>query len=180
MMTIRTLRGSLSRAPGRAVLTAALTLLLAGCQSAPVKPPAEQIDSLLTACSATFDYQPDAVEAGLGPHDLAPREREWRQCVYQSVEREMLPSVLLADRLRELVAGDRAMTDEIAAGTLTRDARREQNLARLDAFFRDEKAARQEQLARMQTTMEQDARRMRELNRSELALRRSFTPIRRP
>lgn len=168
-----------SRPFARPLAVAALlggVALLAGCQSAPVKPPAEQLDAQLATCSGQYDYRAGAMEASLGPHELAPDERAWRACVYQAVETNVMPNMNLRDRVQEVIDADRTMTDEIAAGTLTRAERRARVDKLLTALFNDEELSRREQAARMEQTMEADRDRMRDMRRQEDVMRRRMSP----
>lgn len=168
-----------SRSFARPLAAAALLVgfpLLAGCQSAPVKPPAEQLDAQLASCSSEYDYRAGAMEANLGPHELAPEERAWRACVYTAVETNVKPNMDLPDRVQEVIDADRTMTDEVAAGTLTRAERRARVDKLLTALFNDEELARRDQAARMEQTMEADRDRMRDMRRQEDVMRRRMSP----
>lgn len=76
--------------------------------------------------------------ATIGENELAPGERQWRSCAYDGLRSIMMPISAYPELYAQLIAEDQAMTDGIAAGTVTRSARQ----ARLDAL-RSEIASRE-------------------------------------
>ena len=159
-----------------ALLLVGACVLLSGCQSAPVKPPAEQLDEQFAACSTQYAYQAGEMESSLGPHELAPEERAWRDCVYKAVETSVVPRMNLGDRVKEIIAADRTMTNEIEAGTLTRAERSDRIDKMLTALFNDEELARRDQAARVDAMMSADLDRMRDMRRQEDMMRRRMSP----
>jgi len=119
---------------GLAILSACAT-----SQEAPAPYNPSQIEpaiaARMTECTATYGYDPDApiVEEAA----LAPGEREWRACVYEAIQTEIIPVTRAPDAYRQLIAEDTAMTEAVAEGRLTRDARR----ARLDQLAAEIRAA---------------------------------------
>jgi hypothetical protein len=53
----------------------------------------QQLDAYLDQCTARYGYDPDAV-SGLGPYSLGVGERGWRECVYEGVEKFLIPKTL--------------------------------------------------------------------------------------
>ena len=118
-----------------------LPVLAACVQSTPVgsttgAPGIRQaIGQAMTDCTAAHGFDPDIVTVDDG--SLAPGEREWRACVYAAIEARVIPQTPVPAAYRELIAEDRTMTDAIAAGSLTRSARR----ARLEDLADDIRSA---------------------------------------
>jgi hypothetical protein len=81
-----------------------------------------QLDDHMTECTKRYGYDP---EAGfkLGSNVLGPGEREWRDCVYQGIEKYLIPRTLSPDVYRRATAEDRKMTEAIATGEMTRAQR---------------------------------------------------------
>ena len=111
---------------GLGLVALALALALAACTSAPAPTDTsirERFKAYLDQCTAQYGYNPDAVR-GVGEHELAPNERAWRECAYQGVKMILIPNSSVPDLYRILIAEDRTMTNQISAGTLTRQERR--------------------------------------------------------
>lgn len=89
----------------------------------------------MSSCTETHGFDPST--ATVDEHALAPGEKPWRECVYQGIEEYIVAYSLVPQLYKQIVAEDRAMTDQIAQGTLTRSARR----ARLDALIGEIRSA---------------------------------------
>jgi hypothetical protein len=81
-----------------------------------------QLDDHMTECTKRYGYDPEA-GAKLGSNVLGPGEREWRDCVYQGIEKYLIPRTLGPDVYRRAIAEDRKMTEAIATGEMTRAQR---------------------------------------------------------
>lgn len=79
------------------------------------------IEAGMKSCSERIGYDPDAP---IGEMTLAEDERPWRACVYEVIEEKILPTTRIPDRYKALIAEDKAMTDAIQEGLLTRSQRR--------------------------------------------------------
>ena len=78
--------------------------------------------------------------SGVGPHVLGAGEREWRECVYQGVEKYLIPNTRTPEAYRKAIAEDREMTPSIAAGKITRAHRRARVQDLLEEIDRIEEA----------------------------------------
>ena len=155
----------------RCLVLLALASLVSGCatsESGSTKVLAA-LDDDLKACTARHGYDP-AQTASLGAHELAASERAWRACVYQGVEAHVIPKAFAPDAYRKLIARDRELTDQVAAGKITRADRG----AALNAAF--EEASRDEQAAITQA-MSDPVRRQDEEMRAREMRRRLMSPL---
>ncbi len=116
----------------------ALCLLVIGCAaeraSSPNMPRAVSRAALeihMHGCTATHGYDWKATD-GIGDRELAPGEREWRQCVYRGVEDILIPHTTFPGLYRQIIDEDRRMTEKIGRGEMTRSERR----ARLDQLLK--------------------------------------------
>lgn len=80
------------------------------------------IEQAMADCTAAHGYDPDTI--AVDENALAPGEREWRRCVYAAIESRVIPQTPVPEAYRSLIAEDRTMTEAVAAGALTRSARR--------------------------------------------------------
>lgn len=102
----------------------------------------EQFEKHLEGCSST--HQTDPRTAAAGENELAPREQEWRACAYDGVRTILMPASVDPRMLASLIEEDKAMTEKIAQGQMTRSERK----ARLDEI-RGEIATKERQAARI-------------------------------
>jgi hypothetical protein len=148
-------------------------LLVAGCAtSTPESGSARvlaSIDDDLKACTARHGYDP-AKTGSLGPHELATGERAWRTCVYQGVEAHVIPQAFAPDAYRRLIARDRELTEQVAAGKITRADR---GAALTTAF---EEVSREEQAAAAQVMSDPVRRQDAEMRAREMR-RRMISPL---
>jgi hypothetical protein len=112
------------------VLGALLALILGACASGTGTSAEERFAAHLDECTARYGFDPDAT-AAVGDRELAPNEREWRACAYAGVDTILIPNSSVPDAYRRLVDEDRVLTEAVAAGTITRQERRE----RIDQLF---------------------------------------------
>ncbi|MBI4522292.1 MAG: hypothetical protein HY695_00595 [Deltaproteobacteria bacterium] len=99
----------------------------------------KQLDDHLNRCTETHGYNPETA-SNLGPHALGAGEREWRECVYQGIEKHVIPKALAPEAYRRVIAEDRDMTERVASGRMTRAERRTRMLALLEEIERREEA----------------------------------------
>jgi hypothetical protein len=120
----------------------ALALLVTGCATS--GPGSARglapLDESMKACTARHGYDP-AQAGALGPHELAASERAWRACVYAGVEAHVIPQAFAPDAYRRLIARDRELSDQVAAGKITRAYRGRALSAAFEEVDRDEQAA---------------------------------------
>lgn len=149
--------------------TVVLSFMIAACGT--TSPPSDmarpgetatarrQLEDHMAECTRRHGYDPEA-GAKLGPHVLGPGEREWRGCVYQAIEKYMIPRTLSPDVYRRLIAQDRKMTDAVAKGEMARaerQARVRQMIEEIDRVEEANRAKPQGQtLDRLETEMRQD------------------------
>jgi hypothetical protein len=118
-----------------------------------------QLDDHMAECTKRYGYDPDA-GSKLGANILGPGEREWRGCVYQGIEKYLIPRTLSPDIYRRAIADDRKMTEAIAKGEMTRaqrQARVQQILEEIDRVEEGNRA--KHEVDRLEMEMRQDMRR---------------------
>jgi hypothetical protein len=118
-----------------------------------------QLDDYMAQCTKRYGYDPEAA-SNLGPNVLGTGEREWRECVYDGIEKYLIPRTLSPDVYRQAIAEDRKMTDAITKGEMTRaerQARIQQLLNQIDKLEGANQAKLQ--MDRLETEMLQDMRR---------------------
>ncbi|MGH7796931.1 MAG: hypothetical protein ACREQ2_18865 [Candidatus Binatia bacterium] len=118
-----------------------------------------RLDDHMAQCTKRYGYDPEA-GSKLGSNVLGPGEREWRGCVYQGIEKYLIPSTLSPDVYRRAIAEDRKMTEAIAKGEMTRAQRQARVQQMLEEIDRVEEANRaKHEVDRLETEMRQDMRR---------------------
>ncbi len=103
--------------------------------------------------------------ASLGPNQLGSGEQPWRACVYQGIEAHIIPKAFAPEAYRRAIATDRAMTERVAAGQMTRAERR----PGIQALFKDIDREEQAIAARLRTNeirRHEETARMRDLRRT--------------
>jgi hypothetical protein len=119
----------------------------------------------MAECTKRYGYDPET-GSKLGSNVLGPGEREWRGCVYEGIEKYLIPRTLSPEVYRRAIAEDRNMTDAIAKGEMTRAQRQARFQQMLDEIDRIEAANRAKQdIDRMEMEMRQDM------------MRRSLSPL---
>ena len=117
-----------------------------------------QLDDYMAQCTKRYGYDPEAASK-LGPNVLGPGEREWRQCVYQGIEKYLIPKTLSPDVYRRAVAEDRKMTEAVANGGMTRAQRQARVQQLLEEINRIEEENRNKlQMDRLEMEVRQDMR----------------------
>lgn len=151
-----------------AIATVALAVVTAAC-SAPsasrdiagtreIVTARRQLDDYMAQCTKRYGYDPEAASK-LGPNVLGPGEREWRQCVYQGIEKYLIPKTLSPDVYRRAVAEDRKMTEAVANGEMTRAQRQARVQQLLEEINRIEEENRNKlQMDRLEMEVRQDMR----------------------
>lgn len=76
----------------------------------------------MASCTEAHGFDPST--ADVDEHTLAPGEQPWRECVYQGIDNYIIGYSTVPLLYKQIVAEDRAMTEQIALGELTRTARR--------------------------------------------------------
>ena len=103
----------------------------------------------LKGCTTTWGFDP-AASHNLGPYELGPHEREWRNCAYEGIQTLLIPKSSNPDMYYRAISQDQLMTDLIEQKKMTR-AERQQRLDQMRA-----------QILGMERS-EADARKQREL-----------------
>jgi hypothetical protein len=129
-----------------------------------------QLDDHMAECTKRYGYDPEA-GSKLGSNVLGPGEREWRGCVYQGIEKYLIPRTLSPDIYRRAIAEDRKMTEAIANGELTRAQRQARVQQILEEIDRIEKAN--------QAKVEMQTMHALEMEMREDMRRRGLGPLRR-
>jgi hypothetical protein len=80
----------------------------------------------LKGCTATYGYDP-AASHNLGPYELGPHEREWRNCAYEGIQQTLIPKSSNPEMYYRAISQDQLMTDLIEQKKMTR-AERQQRL----------------------------------------------------
>ena len=158
-----------------AIATVALAVVTAAC-SAPstsrdiagtreIVTARGQLDDYMAQCTKRYGYDPEAASK-LGSNVLGPGEREWRECVYQGIEKYLIPRTLSPDVYRQAIAEDRKMTEAVAHGEMTRTQRQARVRQMLEEIDRIEEANRAKlQMDRLEMEVRQDM------------MRRSLSPL---
>ena len=111
------------RGPRLSRITSALLLGLTWTLADAADKTTEALDRHMADCSKQFGYD-EASASKLGPNELSPTERQWRECVYQGIRTIMIPSARRPNAYREIIAKDKVMTDKIEPGEMTREERK--------------------------------------------------------
>lgn len=135
-----------------------LCIAIAGCAGS--VDPRQDVEASLKQCTTANGYNPDAA-ASLGPHELGAGEIQWRECVYQKVETDLIPKSFAKDQYRRLIASDREMTARVAAGQMTRAERRASIEAALEEISRVEEAEFEKRSQVADSAMKEEMRRER-------------------
>lgn len=145
-----------------ALVFVAAALPAAAADTADVR---SQMNQHLRQCTERHGYDPEAA-LEVGPHALGAGERQWRECVYQAVEKYLIPNTLSPELYRRAIAEDREITEGVASGRMTRAQRRARVQALLDEIDRREEANRLE-IERQAATrlMQEELRRQQEMMR---------------
>ena len=127
-----------------------------------------QLDDHIADCTRRYGYDPEAASK-LGSNVLGSGEREWRGCVYQGIEKYMIPGTVSPDVYRHAIAEDRKMTEAVANGEMTREQRQARVQKMLEAIDRIEEAnqakLQRQTMQRLEMEMRQDM------------MRRSLSPL---
>ena len=117
-----------------------------------------QLDDYMVQCTKRYGYDPESA-SNLGPNVLGRGEREWRECVYQGIEKYLIPSTLSPDIYRRAISEDRKMTDAVANGEMTRAQRQARVQQMLEEIDRMEGANRAKlEMDRLEMEARQDMR----------------------
>jgi hypothetical protein len=117
-----------------------------------------QLDDHMAECTKRYGYDPEA-GSKLASNVLGPGEREWRGCVYQGIEKYLIPKTLSPDVYGRAVAEDRKMTEAVANGEMTRAQRQARVQQLLEEINRIEEENRNKlQMDRLEMEVRQDMR----------------------
>jgi len=104
------------------------------------------LDTISKACTASHGYDPKD-GAGIDEHELGPNEREWRDCVYAGIRRELKPHSRYPEQFEQIIAQDQRFTAAIAAGEMTRYERFQRNSESRQMIVVNEQLAAQQPAA---------------------------------
>lgn len=82
--------------------------------------------AIAKACTASHGYDPENA-LDIGEHELGQNEREWRNCVYAGIRRDLEPQSRYPDQFEQIIAQDQRFTVAIVAGEMTRYERFQRN-----------------------------------------------------
>jgi hypothetical protein len=116
-----------------------------------------KLNSDIAACTAQHGYDPFKTTTGLPENALVPGELEWRECAYEAARNYARINSGMRLQYELLIHDDRAMTEQIQAGTMTRTQRR----AAVEARLADIRAQESAQLQAAQGAAEADQQQMR-------------------
>jgi hypothetical protein len=85
----------------------------------------------LKRCTTTYGFDP-AASHNLGPYELGPHEREWRNCAYEGIQTILIPKSSNPEMYYRAISQDQLMTDLIEQKKMTR-AERQQRLDQIRA-----------------------------------------------
>ena len=120
-------------------------------------------------CTERHTYNPDNTSS-LGPHELGVGEREWRECVYEGVEKYLIPNTISPEAYRKVIAEDREMTANVEAAKMTRAQRRarvEKIIGELEALEKKNKAKLEQQIKTTTGLMKNEMQRQQDLMRMQ-------------
>jgi len=83
----------------------------------------EKLSTHLKSCTQENGYDPKQTRK-FAKHEIAPGELKWRECAYDGVRDIMIPGSTVANAYQTLIALDKIMTREVAAGKRTRAERK--------------------------------------------------------
>ncbi len=113
----------------------------------------------MASCTEAHGFDP--LTANDDDHALAPGEKRWRECVYRGVDEYIVAYSFVPRRYKQIVAEDRAMTEQIARGELTRTTRRSRIEALIE-LIRTEEARERDNLMRQAQELDDLVKRQRE------------------
>ncbi len=90
----------------------------------------------MAGCTNVHGFDP--ATANVDENSLAPGEKPWRECVYQGIDEYIIGHSTVPRLYKQIVAEDRAMTEQIALGELTRTARRSRLEILIEAIREEE------------------------------------------
>ena len=144
-------------------------LLLLGISSfSPVYADQAKIEEEAARCATEHSYDRGG-QTNLGPHELAATERAYLDCIYEGVNKRVIPKALLPDDYRQLIASYQDMTNAVEKGELTRTQRMAQARQMLDDIKTKEAAEREKRI------QELDGMR-KNLIRQQQMMQRTITP----
>lgn len=120
-------------------------------------------------CTERLAYNPENT-ASLGPHELGTGEREWRECVYEGVEKYLIPNTMSPEAYRKAIAEDREMTANVEAAKVTRAQRRarvEKIIGELEALEKKNQAKLEQQIKTTTGLMKNEMQRQQDLMRMQ-------------
>ena len=117
-----------------------------------------ELDKHMAQCTKAYGYNPES-GAKLPQNVLGPGEREWRRCVYEGIEKYLIPTSATPDIYRRAIAEDRKMTEAIVTGEMTRAQRQARVRQMLEEIDRVEDSNRaKHEVDRLELEMRQEMR----------------------
>lgn len=129
----------------------ALAAVVAGCGTSIPTQRDEQLTvyetmgSAMRQCTINTGYNPELANT-IPQNQLGEGEEDWRDCVYDALDRVVAPNLANPDALDDIVDTDELMTEGILDGTTTRAARTQAILARVTNIQLQERVVREQQV----------------------------------
>ena len=83
-----------------------------------------KINDEVDRCSKAHNYDPAAMDGKLGANELGKNERKFLECVYNGIEKNVMPKALMPADYDYLIRQHRQLTDAVEKGETTRQQRR--------------------------------------------------------
>jgi hypothetical protein len=126
----------------------------------------DNFSDFLSQCTQKTSYDPHNVNIS-DEHTLAEGERDFLDCAYTGIERNIIPESYIPKQYKELIKSHRQWTNEVEAKSLTRSERRSRTLTvigKLKKHDQQQKELFMQQIELSREIMMEDIRR-REMHR---------------
>jgi hypothetical protein len=144
-------------------------VLLLGISSFfPVMADQGKIEQEAARCASEHSYDRGG-QTNLGPHELAATERPYLDCIYEGMNKRVIPKALLPDDYRQLIKSYQDMTNAVEKGEITRTERMAQARQMLEEIKNKEATEREKRI------QELDGMR-KNLIRQQQMMQRTVTP----
>jgi hypothetical protein len=121
----------------------------------------QQMDAHIVSCTERTGHDPDRLD-DIGENALGPSERRFLDCVYEGVERLIIPESSTPEAYRSLVQEHRRMTDAIEQGQMTRSERQARTDTMVDEIKRQDEASQRQQRAELEAAVALSEKRLKQ------------------
>ncbi|TNF92617.1 MAG: hypothetical protein EP297_13160 [Gammaproteobacteria bacterium] len=126
-----------------------------------------KLEKEVERCAAEHSYDRGNT-ANLGQHQLAPTERVYLDCVYEGMNKRVIPKALLPDDYRKLISSYKQMTDAVEKGELTRAERTTHAKEKLEAIWAKESVEREKRIQELDSMRSNMQRQMEMMKRTNV------------